>query len=46
MSDAQYELEAIRDMISYPKGTKIIYTGSLRNKPKGWRVVRQIRGRS
>ena len=46
MNDSIYELEALRDMQDYPKGTKIIYTGSLRNKPKGWIVVRQIRGRS
>ena len=44
MSDAIYEIEAIRDMIDFPKGIRITYIGSLRNKPKGWRVIRQIRG--
>lgn len=36
----KYQLERKSPTTGYKE--KIIYTGSLRNKPKGWKVIRKI----
>jgi hypothetical protein len=40
----QYVLERTKDSKQYPnpypKGSRVVYTGSLKQKPTGWKVVK------
>jgi hypothetical protein len=38
----QYVLERIKDGRQWRKGDRIVYTGPLRQKPTGWRVVQRL----
>ncbi len=43
--DYQYLIERIKDGTgphAWRKGTRIVFTGSLADKPKGWRVICRI----
>lgn len=35
-------IERIGEGRDYSKGSRVVYTGPLRNKPKGWRVVKRV----
>ena len=42
LSTRVWLIEKIRDGSTYKKGERVHYTGSLRNKPTGWRVIKEI----
>jgi hypothetical protein len=42
LSDRAYLIEKLKDGTTYPKGYRTVYTGNIKLKPKGWKVIREL----